>query len=47
MKKIDKILDFIFGLAFIVIIAGGWFFSAIAYNTEIFKRLNEGGKENV
>lgn len=32
MKKIDKILNFILGLAFIVIIAGGWVFSAIAYN---------------
>ena len=32
MKKIDKILNVILGLAFIVIIAGGWVFSAIAYN---------------
>jgi chromosome segregation ATPase len=33
MKKIDKILNFILGLAFIVIIAGGWVSIAlISYN---------------
>ena len=31
MKKIDKIANFIFGLAFIVIIAGGWVFGITAY----------------
>jgi DNA repair exonuclease SbcCD ATPase subunit len=32
MKKIDKILNYIFGLMVIVIIVSGWVFSAIAYN---------------
>lgn len=31
MKKIDKILNFILGLAFIVIIAGGWVFGISVY----------------
>lgn len=31
MKKIDKIANFIFGLAFIVIITGGWVFGITAY----------------